>query len=77
MGIQKNIFYVCPYFKICVTIKRKLRKQNMHSSFFIAIIFEIWVYEEMKIHFLLETLRLSQMPSFHATCLTGIKWKRY
>ena len=28
----------------------------MHSSFFIAIDFEIWVYKEIKIHFLLETL---------------------
>ena len=28
----------------------------MHSSFFIITNFEIWVYKEMKIHFLLETL---------------------
>ena len=41
--------------------------KNMHGSFFIAINFEIWVYKEMKIHFLLGTLRLAQMTPFHTT----------
>ena len=33
----------------------------MHNSFFIITNFEIWVYKEMKIHFLLEALRLAQV----------------
>ena len=33
--------------------------KNMHSSFFIAINFEIWVNMEIKIQFLLETLGLA------------------
>ena len=41
--------------------------KNIHSSFFIAINFEIWVYKEIKIHFLLETLGLAQMTPFHTT----------
>ena len=39
--------------------------KNMHSSFFIALNFEIWVYKDMKIHFSLETLGLAQMTPFH------------
>ena len=41
--------------------------KSMHSSFFIAINFEIWVYKDIKIHFLLETLGLAQMAPFHTT----------
>ena len=41
--------------------------KNMYSSFFITMNFQIWVYKEMKIHFLLETLGLTQMIPFHTT----------
>ena len=41
--------------------------KNLHSSFFIAINFEIWVYKEMKIDSSLETLGLAQMTPFHTT----------
>ena len=43
---------------------------NMHSPFFIVTNFEIWVYKEIKIHFLLETLGLAQMTLFHTTVNT-------
>ena len=43
--------------------------KKTHSSFFIAINFEIWVYKKMKIHFLLETLKLFQMTPFHTTII--------
>ena len=39
--------------------------KKTHNSFFIATNFEIWAYKGMKIHFLLETLKLSQMTPFH------------
>ena len=37
-----------------VIIKRNYAYFYSHSSFFIITNFEIWVYKEMKIHFLLE-----------------------
>ena len=53
---------------------------NMHSPFFIVTNFEIWVYKEIKIHFLLETLGLAQMIPFHTTIdlflksVTNLSW---
>ena len=41
--------------------------RNMHSSFFIAINFEIWVHKEIKIHFLIETSWLALVTPFHTT----------
>ena len=50
-----------------IGIRGNYVNKKTHSSFFIAINFEIWVYKEMKIHFLLEILKSPKMTSFHTT----------
>ena len=63
----------------------------MHSSFFIITNFEIWVYKEMKIHFLLETLGFGpDLAPYYTTIMSfldkrnrwyygfwGIKWNLF
>ena len=50
-----------------IGIQENYVNKKTHSSFFVGINFEVWVYKEMKIHFLLEILKLSQMTPFHTT----------